>query len=192
MRILPLKKVKEFPQYKDKIQLPKDLEVFMNRQDSTNQMTSTNLSLGGKERFLEFRLGIEVFAVELLEVKEVVSPLELTKVPNSPPYSLGLLNLRGLVITVIDLAKKLNVPSSPEKESSAIIVLEIEGNWVGVYVDEILQVGHYDKSLLREVPETYQNEVSQHLKQIIQNGEKLILCLNLRQLFLKASKKKAA
>lgn len=94
---------------------------------------------GERRRYLCFSLGEEEYAIPLLAVKEVVAMPEYTRVPNAPKYFLGIINLRGQVISVVDLRTRLGIKSEFNKETSVIICI-FEGNSVGVVVDNINQV----------------------------------------------------
>ena len=91
------------------------------------------------ERYIEFSLGEEKFAIALLEVKEVISCPETTPIPRSPSHFVGVMNLRGQVISIVDLRKKLSIQSTSELEE-AVIILELDGANIGVIVDSINKV----------------------------------------------------
>jgi purine-binding chemotaxis protein CheW len=92
------------------------------------------------KRFLEFNLGKESYAVGLLKVKEVITPPEITPIPKSPAYVCGLINLRGLVLTVIDLRKKLGIQPSVDASQTAVIIFDLDERLIGVVVDSIQKV----------------------------------------------------
>jgi purine-binding chemotaxis protein CheW len=105
------------------------------------------------QRFLEFHLGSESYAVELLKVKEVITPPEMTPIPKAPVYVCGLMNLRGLVLTVIDLRKKLGITPGENKTQNAVIIFDLDDRLVGVVVDSIQKVLNVKKELIKPVPE---------------------------------------
>lgn len=92
-----------------------------------------------EERYLCFTVGKEEFAVKLMAVREVIAMPEVTAVPQSPSYFLGIMNLRGQVISVIDMRTKLGF--KPEKGTeTAAIIFDIENIKIGVVVDSINSV----------------------------------------------------
>lgn len=141
----------------------------------SNFEKSSKVSTDGK-RFLEFHLGSESYAVELLVVKEVITPPEMTPIPKAPAYVCGLMNLRGLVLTVIDLRKRLGVQPGPNSTQNAVIIFDLGERMVGVVVDSIQKVLNVAQDHIRPVPDM-EGPSSAHLRGIIQNEEKLTMWL---------------
>ena len=75
---------------------------------------------GDKDRYLEFNLGEEKFAVPLLSVKEVIAVPETTKVPFTPEYFLGIMNLRGQVLSVIDLRNRMSITEKQDEKKEGL------------------------------------------------------------------------
>jgi purine-binding chemotaxis protein CheW len=90
-------------------------------------------------RFLHFNLGAENYAIPLLSVREVVAMPTVTALPETPPYFLGIMNLRGEVIPVIDLKKKLRIKETPTSEIT-VIICSFEDRAVGYLVDSVNSV----------------------------------------------------
>ena len=86
-------------------------------------------------QYLTFRLGQESFGIDVLKVREILDFIDVTKVPKAPDYMLGVINLRGSVVPVVDLRKRFNIESGERTKDNCIIVLEINLN------DEELKVG---------------------------------------------------
>ena len=87
-----------------------------------------------------FTLGSQEFVVNILQVKEIKLMLPLTPIPKSPVYLDGVANLRGDIIPVINLRKKLNLPVSKHTEDTRIMVVEQESRLVGIIVDSVTEV----------------------------------------------------
>jgi purine-binding chemotaxis protein CheW len=87
-------------------------------------------------RYIVFTLGGERFALPLLAIREVIAPPEITPVPFSPTYFLGIMNLRGQVISVIDLRLKLQVKTDKSPEN-AIIIVDLGATLLGMWVDSV-------------------------------------------------------
>ena len=101
-------------------------------------MSNDNLQVG--KRFIEFSLGEEDYGLPLLTVREVISPPETTIIPNSPSYYVGIMNLRGQVITILDLRKKLGIKPKNNNKEEAVIIVSADGVQVGLVVDSINKV----------------------------------------------------
>lgn len=100
-------------------------------------------------QYLTFRLGEEVYAMSVASIREILEVPRITRVPRMPPYLEGIINLRGNVIPVLDLALKFGIGETPITKDTSIIVAEISGVFredpaetvvVGVYSDMVLKV----------------------------------------------------
>ena len=123
--------------------------------DNVTKMKRTNAELS---RFIEFSLGKEDYAIPLLMVREVISVPETTPIPKSPTHFLGIMNLRGQVISVVDLRKKLKVEAKQDKEE-AVIIVDIGGMNIGVVVDSINKVLAFSSDDVSEMPEV-ENQIN--------------------------------
>jgi purine-binding chemotaxis protein CheW len=129
-------------------------------------------------RYLCFNLGNEEFAIPLLTVKEVIGMPELTPIPQMPPHFLGMMNLRGNVITVLDLRNKMNIKPQPSDEQS-VIILELGDLHLGCVVDCVNSVMNLDESEILEKPHMENAKASQSVIGVIRKNEKLILLLDI-------------
>lgn len=87
-----------------------------------------------------FRLGKESYGIDVSTVREIFPPQEITRVPNAPEYVEGVINLRGKVVAVIDLRKRFGVEVTETTNESRIVVVEYDGEDVGVIVDAVHEV----------------------------------------------------
>jgi purine-binding chemotaxis protein CheW len=134
------------------------------------------------QRFLEFTLGEESYAVELIHVREVITPPELTPIPKAPPHVCGLMNLRGLVLTVVDLRKKLSIQPGKDQTQSSVIIFDLGDRLVGAQVDNIQRVIAVATENIKPVPDADASLVTQNLKGVIQNAGILTLWLDVQRL----------
>lgn len=124
-----------------------------------------------KESFqvVEFLLGQDHFAIDLFDVKEVVEYARITKLPNSPVYIKGIIDLRGEVTTIIDLKQQLAITSKNKisDDETRIIVLDdrITNSKIGIMVDDVLTVSTYNASHVDETATL--GDESSHLLGII-------------------------
>jgi len=87
-------------------------------------------------QLVTFRLGKEEYGVNIEQVREIIRVGEIIQVPKSPSFVEGLINLRGTVVSIIDLRKRFDIIPSDNKENERIIVVEIHGRTMGVIVSE--------------------------------------------------------
>ncbi|MDI9632902.1 MAG: chemotaxis protein CheW [Methanolinea sp.] len=102
----------------------------------------------GTLQVVEFLLGKEHFAIDLFDVKEVVEYTTITKLPNTPSYVKGIIDLRGEITTIIDLKQRLHITeeSGQPEENCRIIVLDEKNtkSKIGIMVDDVLSVSTFD------------------------------------------------
>jgi purine-binding chemotaxis protein CheW len=106
--------------------------------------------------YLTFRLGDELFATDVARVREVLDLCTITKIPTAPPYLLGLVNVRGSAVPVVDLRTKFGLPRIADTVQSRIVVLELELDGelsvVGGLADSVHEVLELDRSQLADPP----------------------------------------
>ena len=112
-------------------------------------------------RFIEFTLGAHDYAIPLSMVREVISVPDTTPIPMSPAHFLGFMNLRGQVISIVDLRLKLKVETSKDIEE-AVIIVDIAGMNIGDVVDSINKVLAFSSEEVTEVPEVEGDNHSQY------------------------------
>lgn len=105
--------------------------------DDSTQSSQENEDL---RQLVSFRVGSEEFAIEIQRVQEIIRNQALTHVPNSPSFVEGVINLRGHVIPVIALRKRLGFDHKPEDGQTRIVILETKNMVVGFMVDSVPQV----------------------------------------------------
>ena len=97
---------------------------------------------GGDEllQLVSFHLGGEEFGLDILQVQEIIRMMDMTRVPNSPEFVEGVINLRGKVIPVIGLRKRFGLEDHPHDTQTRIVVVEVNGTVVGFVVDSVSEV----------------------------------------------------
>jgi chemotaxis signal transduction protein len=110
-------------------------------------------------QFCTFHLNGLLFGVELQGVQEVFVPLEMTRVPLAPPVVSGLINLRGQLVTALDLRGRLKLGERPEGMRSMNVVVRTDDGVVSMLVDEIGEVVQVDESTFEAPPETLQGGI---------------------------------
>lgn len=93
-----------------------------------------------EQQFVAFKLGEEEYAVDILMVQEIIRSTHITRVPKAPVFITGVLNLRGVVVPVIDSHIRFSLPQKDETEDSRIIVFKVEDTTVGMTIDNVTEV----------------------------------------------------
>jgi purine-binding chemotaxis protein CheW len=139
---------------------------------------TTKPRAGAQDRYLSFSLGAERYAIPLLCVKEVIAMPEITSVPFTPPHFLGIMNLRGQVISVMDFRVKLGIKVGPSAET-AVIICDLTPICLGVIVDSIDSVVSPKESELADKPEIQSNKSTDYITGIYRREKDLILLLDI-------------
>lgn len=129
---------------------------------------------------LSFLLGGEEYVLPVDEVREVLKSRELTIVPNSPPHVLGVTSIRGTVLPVIDLGRRLGLPPATRDEKARIIIISPDDEDAGIIVDRVTGVVRLSPDAIRPAPETVE-QGAEFLKGIARKGDRLYILLDLNK-----------
>ncbi len=131
---------------------------------------------------LAFRLGGEEYVVMVEQVKEVLKIRELTPVPHAPEHVLGVTSLRGTVLPVIDLCKRLGLAPGVRDEKTRIVVVSLDDEKTGLVVDRVSGVLRLTPDAVRPAPETVgQGAGAEFLRGIARKDDKLYILLDLEK-----------
>jgi len=139
-------------------------------------------SVGSSEELLQlvsFKMGDEEFGVDILKVQEINRMMEITRVPNSPPYVEGVINLRGKVIPVVDLRRRLGMEAKAKDTHSRIIVMELSGRVVGFVVDAVSEVLRIPKSVTEAPPSVVAGASADYITAVGKLDNRLLTLLDL-------------
>jgi purine-binding chemotaxis protein CheW len=109
-----------------------------------------------------FKIAGEEFGVDINEVKEIIRWEDVTRIPNTESYIKGVINLRGSIVVVNDLAMKLGLPSKDVDDDTRILVVEVNGNTVGMVVDSATEVLHIEGEKVQDAPEMITSGIDQN------------------------------
>lgn len=126
-----------------------------------------------------FKLAEEEYAVDILNVQEIIRILEITRVPKSPFFIEGVINLRGNVIPVIDLRKRLGLTERTNTENTRIIITKLDEITVGMVVDSVSEVLRLATASIEPPPSMLSNVDIDFIEGVGKIDERLIILLNL-------------
>lgn len=129
-------------------------------------------------RFLYFKLGDESYALPLLDVKEVIAMPEVTPIPQSPTYFLGIMNLRGQVISVMDLRAKLGIKYD-KNESVTVIICEFASFQIGVVVNSVENVVTLNENEVSPSTDIQNARKTEYISGVAQKDNKSLLILDI-------------
>ena len=131
------------------------------------------------QKFLSFMVGSECFAVPLLKVREVIGMPEVTAIPQAPNHVVGIINLRGQIITIFDLRSRLN--ASTKGEQPTVIICEMPFGQMGMIVDLVSSVLSAESEQISEVPPGSRAANHDFITSIYSHEEELILMLDVEK-----------
>ncbi len=136
-------------------------------------------------QWVTFRLGDETYAINVMQVREILRVPEIAPVPGAPDYVLGIINLRGSVVTVVDTCKRFGVPSGEPTESTRIVIIEVEKNILGILVDAVMEVVNLRASDIESVPNVGNEEGSKYIQGVYSRDGKILILIDLNMLLSK-------
>ncbi len=127
-------------------------------------------------QWVTFKLADENYGIAVMQVQEVLRVTEITPVPGAPHYVLGIINLRGNVVTVIDTRTRFGLPRKEVDDISRIIIIESGEHVVGLLVDSVAEVVYLRASEIESAPNVGNEESARYIQGVhSQDGNLLIL-----------------
>ncbi len=138
-------------------------------------------------QLVTFKLGEELYGVDIMDVKEIVKLQEVRLIPNAPFYVEGIINLRGEIIPIIDLHKRFriqkSVVSEDDLQDAGFIILNIENNKIGIIIDKIARVVTVKGEEVREPPQMVSGIGTEYIEGVVRQDSGYLIMLNSRKLF---------
>ncbi len=129
------------------------------------------------QEYVSFTLNDELYAMDALNVQEIIELSNVTKVPHLPEYLKGVINLRGTIIPVVDLKMKFGMESGDAHKHTCVIVTEFPGGVMGLIVDAVSDVLHMAESSITQAPSFGARVRTDFLKGMGKVGDRLVLVL---------------
>lgn len=138
-------------------------------------------------QFVTFELGHELFGIEVHRTREVLNLIPVTNVPQTPDYLLGVINLRGQVVPVIDMRLKLGMPAAEQTQDTCIIVMEVEVDGdllvVGALADAVSEVLDIANNLIEPPPRLGTKLKTEFISGMGKVGDQFVILLNVDRVF---------
>ena len=132
----------------------------------------------GDMRFVAFRLGEETFCVDVLRIQEVIRETEITPVPGAPGFVLGIINLRGNVVTIVDGRKRFDLQATETDDNSRILILESETETTGLLVDSVSEIVNINSDDIDPAPDTGKAASSEFVYGVTSRNGKLFIIVD--------------
>lgn len=147
----------------------------MGKKTSVNETKTDDLL-----QLVVFQLAGEEFGVDIMKVQEIIRLPDITRLPQSPGYVEGVINLRGKIIVVVNLNIRFNLRSKDMDENSRIVIVEVGGNVIGMIVDSVTEVLRLPVSNVEPAPEMISMKLkADYLKGVGKLADRLLILLDL-------------
>ena len=150
-------------------------DVAMIQASKNNPKSETTMELA------TFYVGDALCGMDILKVQEINKLMELTKVPQAPEYVMGIMNLRGQIVTIIDLCKKLGLPSADVNDESRNIIVSSKGEHIGLLTERISDVVGIDWEKVEPPPANIGGVQGRFFKGVLKTEDRLIGILDVEE-----------
>ncbi|MGL4269770.1 MAG: chemotaxis protein CheW [Plesiomonas sp.] len=133
-------------------------------------------------QWVTFNLGEETYGVNVMQVREVLRYSEIAPVPGAPSYVLGIINLRGNVVTVIDTRSRFGLYPSDVTDNTRIVIIETEQQVIGILVDSVAEVVYLRASEIDKTPNVGTDESSRFIQGVSNRDGELLILVDLNKL----------
>jgi len=133
-------------------------------------------------QLVSFTIGQEEFGLNIQRIQEINRVVEITRVPNSPEFVIGVINLRGKVIPIIDLRRRFGFPPKESDKNTRIIVVELDNMVVGFIVDAVREVIRIPKSITEPPPPIIAGIGSEYIISVAKMENRLLILLDIERL----------
>jgi len=134
--------------------------------------------------YLTFRLGAEEYGIDILKVQEIRGYEQPTRIANAPEFIKGVVNLRGVIVPILDLRLRFGLGSIEYNSFTVVIILNVRSRVVGIVVDSVSDVLELAPELFREAPEMSSMVESSHILGLAAMPERMLILVDIEQLIM--------
>ncbi len=141
-------------------------------------------NFSGELEFSTFYLGDALFGIDILDIQEINKHFEITRVPQASEYIEGILNLRGKIVTIVDLGKKLGLPCIKKNKENRNIIVDSKDEYVGLMVDSIGDVVIAKREDLEPAPSNIRGVKGKCFHGVLKTEKRLIGILDINEVLM--------
>ncbi len=149
---------------------------------NTSVNSASSAGVEQELRWVTFRLENEKYGINVMQVQEVLRVSEIAPVPGAPDYVLGIINLRGNVVTVIDTRKRFGLEPKEMDDSTRIVIIESDDQVVGILVDSVAEVVDLRVSEMEAAPNVGTEESAKFIQGVASHDDELLILVDLNRL----------
>ncbi|MEC8426866.1 MAG: chemotaxis protein CheW [Pseudomonadota bacterium] len=148
----------------------------------TTSSTKSKASDDPVLQWVTFKLAGETYGINVMQVQEVLRYSEIAPVPGAPAYVLGIINLRGNVVTVIDTRHRFGLESGEITDNTRIVIIEADNHVVGILVDSVAEVVYLRQSEIETAPNVGNDESAKFIQGVCHKNNELLILIELDKL----------
>jgi len=148
----------------------------------TTSSTKNKASEDPVLQWVTFKLAGETYGINVMQVQEVLRYSEIAPVPGAPTYVLGIINLRGNVVTVIDTRHRFGLGSDEITDNTRIVIIEADNHVVGILVDSVAEVVYLRQSEIETAPNVGNDESAKFIQGVCHKNDELLILIELDKL----------
>lgn len=133
-------------------------------------------------QWVTFQLEDETYGVDVMVVREVLKYQDIAPVPGAPDYVMGIINIRGTVISVINTRLRFGLPEKDPDENTRIVILEIGKHIIGIVVDSVAEVVYMKRSEIESAPQVNKDDSARFIQGVCHRDDQLIILVELDKL----------
>ncbi|MGD8710840.1 MAG: chemotaxis protein CheW [Ectothiorhodospiraceae bacterium] len=137
---------------------------------------------GALTQWVTFELDDEIYGINVQQVQEVLPMTEIAPVPGAPPYVMGIINLRGNVVTVIDTRMRFGLPQKEPEPNNRIVVIETDEQIAGILVDSVAEVSDVSESEVDTAPNVGNEDSSRYIYGVVSREDSLLILVDVNRL----------
>ncbi len=141
------------------------------------------LSNSSDEQYLTFELADEIYAIDILRVQEIKGWSKVTSIPNAPEYVQGVINLRGVIVPIVDLRQRFGMPTIAYTDTTVVIVMKVYGEThdrtMGIIVDAVSDVHNIKAEQIKAAPVMQGIISNDYIQGLVKKGNKMLIVINI-------------
>lgn len=154
----------------------------MNQLVEAENNSPSIINQNGTEQFLSMKVGEQLFGIAVIGIIDVLKPINITPIPLAKPEIIGLMNLRGRIVTVIDMRTRLDINYAAEPKKPMYVVVENENELFALLVDEVGEAQNLKLTEFEKTPENLASNLRKTSRGIFKFKDELMLVLDINSL----------
>jgi purine-binding chemotaxis protein CheW len=156
----------------------------MQTAESTASKSSPHRSVVRPREYLTFRLGAEEYGIDILKVQEIRGYEQPTRIANAPAFIKGVVNLRGVIVPIVDMRLRFGLGSAEYNSFTVVIILNVGGRVIGMVVDSVSDVLELPPDAVRDAPEMSSMVDSSYILGLGTVGDRMLILVDIEQLIM--------